>query len=205
MERALVSALINGHKVTAPNSMNIIQAYWHAGFPRVSGVGCLEGVCGSCRILVRRASSNEVTTALGCHTMIEEGMQVQFLSYSTPKQHYYHLTDFRDSWDVQGKFHDVFPEVSHCRSCGGCDKACPKEIEVEMGVALAAKGRFREAGELFVECVMCNLCKSSCPERIDPNHVGLFCRRVTAYFHIRPSNLINRLESIRKGEFRIVR
>ncbi|MBF0219716.1 MAG: 2Fe-2S iron-sulfur cluster binding domain-containing protein [Gammaproteobacteria bacterium] len=201
----MVSAKINGHAVTAPDSMNIIQAYWHAGFPRISGVGCLEGVCGSCRVMVRRVDSGKVTAELACQTMIEEGMQVQFLSFQTPKQHTYRLADFKNSWDVQSQFFDIFPEVSHCRHCGGCDVVCPKDIDVENGVGLAAMGRFREAGELFVECVMCNLCKSGCPEQIAPNQVGLFARRVTAYFHIRPSNLINRLEAIRRGEFRITR
>lgn len=68
---------------------------------------------------------------------------------------------------------------------------------------LAAKGRFSEAGDLFIECVMCDLCMTACPEHISPNHVGLFSRRVTAYFHIRPSNLINRLETLRKGGLRV--
>ncbi|HHH39894.1 MAG TPA: ferredoxin, partial [Sedimenticola sp.] len=43
----------------------------------------------------------------------------------------------------------------------------------------------------------------ACPEFISPNHVGIFARRVTAYFHIRPSNLINRLEKLRRGELQI--
>jgi hypothetical protein len=44
---------------------------------------------------------------------------------------------------------------------------------------------------------------TGCPEQIAPNRVGLFARRVTAYFHSRPSNLINRLEKIRRGELAI--
>jgi hypothetical protein len=51
---------------------------------------------------------------------------------------------------------------------------------------------------------MCHLCMTTCPEFIAPNHVGLFCRRIMAYFHIRPSNLISRLEELRKGEMRVV-
>ena len=77
-------------------------------------------------------------------------------------------------------------------------KSCPKDISVEEGVALAAAGRYREAGELFLECVMCELCDSACPEQIAPAHVGLFCRRSTAYFHLRPPNLIHRLEEIKQ-------
>ena len=44
---------------------------------------------------------------------------------------------------------------------------------------------------------------TGCPEFIDPNHVGLFARRVTGYFHTRPSNLINRLQEIRTGELTV--
>lgn len=196
---------INGKSISAPASLSVIQALWHAGYPRVKSVGCLEGVCGSCRVMVRRADSREVTTELGCQVLIEEGMHVNFLLFPTPTHHSYQLDEINNSWEVQGKFHHFFPEAELCRHCGGCNQTCPKGIEVERGVELASKGRFSEAGELFVECVLCNLCQTACPESIAPNHVGLFSRRVTAYFHFRPSNLINRLEKIRKGELEIVR
>ncbi len=194
---------INGKDITVPSSMSAIQAVWHAGYPMVHGVGCLEGVCGACKVLVRRAGSSEITTELGCQTMVEEGMQIIFLVFPTPNHHNYSLTDFKNSWDTQAQFHQVFPEAQNCRHCGGCTASCPRGIDVEKGVGLAVEGKFREAGELFLECVMCGLCLTSCPERITPNHVGLFCRRITAYFHIRPSNLILRLEEMRKGKYRV--
>ncbi len=201
----LVNVTINGKEITAPSSLSTIQALWHAGYPRVKSVGCLEGVCGSCRIMVRRKESDQVTMALGCQTLIEEGMQVNFLVFPTPTHHTYDLKMINSSWEVQGRFHKIFPEADHCRHCGGCNRSCPKGIEVERGVALASKGRFREAGELFIECVMCNFCMTACPEMIAPNHVGLFSRRVTAYFHTRPGNLISRLETLRKGDLDVER
>jgi len=200
----LIQLTINGKAISAPESLSVIQALWHAGYPRVKGVGCLQGVCGSCRVFVRRAESNQVTTELACELLIEEGMDVNFLFYPIPPHQTYQLEEIRSSWEVQAKFHDIFPEADHCRHCGGCTATCPKGIDVEKGVGMAAKGRFQEAGELFVECVMCNLCQTACPELITPNHVGLFARRVTAYFHTRPSNLIHRLERIRKGELQVV-
>lgn len=199
----LVNVTINGKHITAPASLSAIQALWHAGYPRIKSVGCLEGVCGSCRVFVRRTGSAEVRTELACQTLIEEGMQVIFLVFPGPTHHTYQLEDIKSSWEVQGRFHEIFPEASVCRHCGGCNNSCPKGIQVERGVELATKGHFREAGDLFVECVMCDLCLTACPELIAPNHVGLFARRVTAYFHIRPSNLINRLERLRKGEFQV--
>ncbi|MCP4992555.1 MAG: ferredoxin [Gammaproteobacteria bacterium] len=202
-EQKLVNATINGKAIAAPESLSVIQALWYAGYPRVKSVGCLEGACGSCRVMVRRADSSEVTTELGCQVLMEEGMKVNFLFFPTPTHQHYQLTDIHTSWEVQAKFHDVFPEVEQCRHCSGCTSTCPKGIDVERGVELANKGRFREAGDLFIECVLCNLCQSACPEFIAPNHVGLFSRRVTAYFHIRPSNLINRLEKLRKGELQV--
>lgn len=199
----LVKVTINGTEIRAPTSLSTIQALWYAGYPRVKSVGCLEGVCGSCRILARRAGANEVKMALGCQTLIEEGMEVIFLVFPNPTHHTYQLKDIPNSWEVQAKFHHIFPEAAQCRHCGGCDKSCPKDIQIERGVELASKGRFGEAGDLFSECVMCNFCMTACPEFIAPNHVGLFARRVTAYFHTRPSNLINRLEQLRKGEYSI--
>jgi ferredoxin len=154
--------------------------------------------------MVRRANSKEVSMQLACQTFIEEGMQILFMAFPTPTHHSYQLTDIKNSWDVQGQFHQIFPEASDCRLCGGCTRSCPKGIQVQRGVELAAKGKFKEAGDLFIECVMCNLCMTSCPEHIAPNHVGLFCRRVVAYFHIRPSNLISRLEELRQGELQVV-
>jgi ferredoxin len=194
---------INGKPITAPKSLSVIQALWHAGYPRVKGVGCLDGVCGSCRVMVRRRDSSELEMELGCQLLVEEGMDVFFLVFPTPSQHAYHLSEIKTSWDVQTQFHRIFPEAEKCRHCHGCNKACPKDIDVELGVDLAVKGRFRESGELFVECVMCDLCMTGCPEFIDPNHVGLFARRVTGYFHTRPSNLINQLEAIRTGELTV--
>jgi len=204
MSDKLVNLTINGKKIEASPSLSAIQALWHAGYTRVEGIGCLEGVCGSCRIMVRRANQKDVTMQLACQTFVEDGMQIIFMAFPNPTHHSYQLTDIKNSWDVQGQFHHIFPEASLCRSCGGCTESCPKGIPVQHGVELAAKGKFKESGDLFVECVMCNLCMTGCPEHIAPNHVGLFCRRVEAYFHLRPSNLISRLEELRQGELQVV-
>ncbi len=194
-----VELVINGIAVRAEPHMTIVEAAWAGGVPRVTGVGCLEGVCGSCRILLRRGQ--DVSVALACETFAEPGIEALFLPPPAAARHQYELTDFTDGWDIQARFQEIFPEAVRCRHCHGCVRSCPKGIVVEEGIALAAAGRFREAGEAFLECVMCELCDSACPEQIAPAHVGLFCRRITAFFHLRPPNLIHRLEELRQEPF----
>ena len=189
-----VNLTINGLAVCAHSGMTLVEAAWQGGVPQVTGVGCLEGVCGSCRVMMRRGK--KVSVGLACQTFVEDSIEVVFMPPPLPSRHYYKISDLKDGWDVHARFHKIFPEASRCRHCHGCDSACPKGITVENGVALAAAGRFREAGEVFFECIMCDLCDAACPELIAPAHVGLFGRRVTAYFHQRPPNLIHRLDEL---------
>ncbi len=191
-----VPLTINGQAIDAKVGVTLVEAAWDARLPGITGVGCLEGVCGSCRVMLRRGK--EITLGLACQTFVETGLEVIFLPPSSAPRHHYSISDFRDSWDIHARFHAIFPEASRCRHCHGCVTSCPKKIAVEDGVALAAAGRYREAGEVFLECVMCELCDGACPELIAPAHVGLFCRRVTAHFHLRPPNLVTRLEELRR-------
>jgi succinate dehydrogenase/fumarate reductase-like Fe-S protein len=197
-----LNVVIEGKSLQVPPSRTIIQAYAFAGEPLLENVGCMgQGVCGSCRCMVRRAGSSEVKTELACETLIEEGMQVSFIDYFTPRRpHTYQIEDVWDSWRVNAQLNDIFPEAEHCRHCGGCDRACPKDIEVQLGVNLAAAGDIRGASDVFETCVMCNLCTLACPEYIRPNHVGLFARRAVASLGLRPSDLIARLQQIESGE-----
>lgn len=191
-----VALTINGVAVSAHAGVTVVEAAWEGGVPRVTGVGCMEGVCGSCRIIMRRGK--EVSVGLACQTFVESGIDVIFLPPASAPRHHYELGDFVDSWDIHARFQDIFPEAERCRHCHGCNVSCPKGIAVEEGVAQASAGRFRDAGETFFECVMCELCDGACPEFIAPAHVGLFSRRVTAHFHLRPPNLIHRLEELRQ-------
>lgn len=196
---ARIQLKINGVAVEARPQMTLVEAAWAGGVPRVRSAGCLEGVCGSCRVMLRRG--REVTVGLGCQTFVEEGLEVIFLPAASAPRHHYEIDELADGWDIQARFHEIFPEAARCRHCHGCVRSCPKGIDVEGGVALAAAGRFKDAGEAFFECVMCELCDGACPEQIAPAHVGLFCRRITAHFHLRPPNLIHRLEELRQGRF----
>ncbi len=187
---------INGLPIEARTGMTVVEAAWEGGAQRVTGVACLEGVCGSCRVMLKRSA--QVTVALACQTLVEDGLEVVFLPPASAPRHRYELGDFRDGWDTHARFQEIFPEAARCRHCHGCNASCPKGIQVEEAVALASAGRFGEAGEAFFECIMCELCVGACPELIAPAHVGLFSRRVTAHFHVRPPNLIHRLEELRQ-------
>lgn len=187
---------INGLTVSAHEGATVVEAAWEGGVPRVNSIGCMEGVCGSCRIMLKRGT--KVSLGLACQTFVEEGLEVIFLPPQSAPRHHYELSDFKDGWDIHARFQEIFPEAARCRHCHGCNVSCPKDIKVEEGVAQASAGRFQAAGEIFFECVMCDLCDSACPEFIAPAHVGLFSRRVTAHFHLRPPNLINRLEELRQ-------
>ncbi|MEJ8852692.1 2Fe-2S iron-sulfur cluster-binding protein, partial [Variovorax rhizosphaerae] len=178
----MVRLIVVGRSITAPTTSSILQAYVQAGETLVEGVGCMgQGVCGSCRVMVRRADQQEVKTLLACETVVEDGMQVSFLDYLTPSsRHGYRMEELTDSWQAPRKLLEFFPEAPNCRHCGGCDRACPKGLDVQRGVNLAVEGSLAASGQVFDECVMCNLCTVACPEYIRPNHLGLFARRMIA-------------------------
>ena len=198
----MVKLSIDGRPLESPATSSILQAMVHAGQTLVDGVGCMgQGVCGSCRVMVRRAGEREVKTALACETLVEDGMQVAFLEYFTSAVcHRYRIEDIGDSWQALPKIGEVFPEASRCRHCGGCDEACPKGLAVQLGVNQAVAGELAASSQVFDECVMCNLCTLACPEHIRPNHLGLFVRRMLAAQTLRPSDLMLRLQEIERGE-----
>lgn len=193
---------IDGRALEVEAPVSILQATTADGTPLTANVGCLgQGVCGACRCMVRRAGEREVSTVLACETPAEDGMQVSFIDYFTPdKPHVYDIATFTDSWRLSDAVADIFPEAAHCRHCSGCDRACPKGLEVQRGVELAVAGDFAGVAQVFDQCVMCNLCTLACPERIWPNHLGLMVRRALTALTLRPSDLIRRLNELELGE-----
>ena len=53
-----VKLVVDDKEIDAPLRLSIIEAVWHAGGTQVEEVGCLSGVCGSCRVMVRRNPSS---------------------------------------------------------------------------------------------------------------------------------------------------
>ena len=196
-----VHFVFDGRPIESSSTTSLLQAWTAAGLPLTENVGCMgQGVCGACRVLVRRKGERLAGTALACETLAEEGMQVSFLDHFPARRpHAYDLHALTDSWTAIDRIDAVFPEAKNCRHCSGCDRACPKGIEVQRMVNLAAVGQAFAAAELFDHCVMCNLCVAACPEHIDPAHLGQFVRRMTASLTLRPSDLIMRLHEIEDG------
>lgn len=188
-----VNLTVNHRKVSAPANIPVIQALWHAGEAQLIGVGCLQGVCGSCSILIQRNNRTETETALACQTLVEEGMQVFYPDPPDVIQHHYDLSKLASREQALDLLRQSFPEAEHCRSCGCCDNVCPKNIAVEKGVHLAVQNRLEEVAELFDQCILCDLCMLACPENIEPNLVGNFCRRVIARFKPLPPYLEGKL------------
>jgi succinate dehydrogenase/fumarate reductase-like Fe-S protein len=200
-----VTLVVDGWEVTAPAGRSIIEAVWAAGHTLVEHVGCLgQGVCGSCRAMVRRDGSPEVRFVLACETLAEPGMLVSFVHALAPRRERpYQISQFQDLWSVGAQVRSTFPEAAHCRHCGGCDAVCPRGLAVQAGVGAVVGGQLHTAGAIFEACIMCNLCTAACPEQITPNHVGLFARRLAATLVSRPANLLRRLEQLERGELRI--
>jgi hypothetical protein len=151
MNKQHIRLTIDGILFEAPPAVTIIQAYATSDTPLLKNVGCMgQGVCGSCCCMVRRASSSEVKVELACETLIEDGMQVSFIDYFTPgRPHVYQIEDVADSWRVNAQLNEIFPEARHCRHCSGCDRACPRDIEVQRGIDLASSGDIRSASDVF--------------------------------------------------------
>lgn len=196
-----IQLTFDGHLIRAQSGVSLLQAWLKAGLPLTENVGCLgQGVCGACRVLVRRHDERFAGTALACETLAEEGMQVAFIDhFPANRSHTYDLHAMTDSWRAIEQIEEVFPEAKNCRHCSGCDRACPKGIEVQRMVNLAASGQADAAAALFDHCVLCNLCVAACPEHIDPAHLGQFVRRLNASLTLRPSDLITRLNDIAAG------
>lgn len=202
MTETPIDIVFDGHRITAAPGASLIQAWMSAGLPLTENVGCMgQGVCGACRVLVRREGERIAQAALACETRAEAGMQVSFVDHFPARRtHAYDLATLTDSWAALGAIDAVFPEAKACRHCGGCDAACPKGIEVQKAVILATEGRALAAGALFDHCIMCNLCVAACPEHIAPAHLGQFLRRMSTSQSLRPGDLLLRLAQIEAGQ-----
>jgi len=198
----MLSFYVSGQSLSASAGASIIEAMWHAGIPRVEGVGCLSGACGSCRVLVRR-SDGQVVLGLACQMPVSEGMKVIFLPRPTPSDKKYSISSIGQETVAKEQLSLYFPEASNCRHCGGCNVVCPMKIDVEKGVKQAIEGMLADSALEFYNCIQCDLCNTACPENIEPNYVGVFVRRVIGRLAAYPPGFLERLHDIECGRMKI--
>ena len=81
-----VTINVEGRTVAAHATRSIIEAIWDADYTLVTNVGCLgQGVCGSCRVMVRRAGGDSVSMELACETTIESTRRRRSVHSPTPQ------------------------------------------------------------------------------------------------------------------------
>ena len=202
----MVRLSIEGREVAAPAGCSILQAYVHAGETLVEGVGCMgQGVCGSCRVMVRRSGEQEVRTALACETLVEDGMQVAFIDYFTTRRPP-RLSDRGHRRQLAGAAHHL-RDLPRSLALPPLQRLRPRLPEGTSRCSAAStwpsRASWPRPAHVFDECVMCNLCTLACPEYIRPNHLGLFVRRIMAALTLRPANLMRRLQQIDSGEMKV--
>ncbi len=195
-----VTVEINGRKFQIPEGITAIDAMWYTGHPIVHGVGCLGGVCGACAIFYTTPESPAFRVALGCRTLVEEGMSF-FFAPRSPQTHYpYELARVEAP---AGELLAHFPKSADCRHCHGCTNACPQGIPVEECVELARQGDFKTVAQKALSCIMCGLCHHTCPAEMEPNHILLYARRTyAAQLGQRPEELTRRIQEIGTGAYR---
>src|SRR3954453_2014799 len=67
MTEQLVQITVDGKAIHVAPGNTVIQALALSGEPLLEHVGCMgQGVCGSCRCMVRRLGSRDVKTELAC-------------------------------------------------------------------------------------------------------------------------------------------
>ena len=55
MADSTIRLIMEGHAIEVRPGLSLIQAWISAGLPLTENVGCMgQGVCGACRVLVRR-------------------------------------------------------------------------------------------------------------------------------------------------------
>ena len=147
MAGATIRLTIDGHAIEARPGLSLIQAWIGAGLPLSENVGCMgQGVCGACRVMVRRAGERIAGAALACETRVEDGMQVAFLDHFPARRtHAYASRTLADSWGAS-------PRSTRCSrkppTAGTAAAATPpaRRGSTSSGREPAAEGRALAAG-----------------------------------------------------------
>src|SRR4051812_43222481 len=144
MTEQLVQITVDGKAIHVTPANTVIQALALSGEPLLDNVGCMgQGVCGSCRCMVRRLGSREVNTQLACETLVEDGMQVSFIDYSTPRRpHVYQIEDVQDSWHVGAQLNGIFPKQSIAVTAAAATAPAPRTSRFSAGLISRRRATF---------------------------------------------------------------
>ena len=129
MADSTIRLTMEGHAIEVRPGLSLIQAWIGAGLPLTENVGCMgQGVCGSCRVLVRRAGERLAATALACETRgrRRHAGRLPRLLHGSPRRMPTTSTTSATAGQRSRKIDEVFPEAKHCRHCGGCDTRLPQ-------------------------------------------------------------------------------
>ncbi len=197
MTARTATVTIMGKRYDVPPGLTILQAYEHAGYRLVRGVGCRGGVCGACATVYRMEGAARRRACLACQTAVEPGMILAPIhSYPTNRPGY----DVMDGGDPAATVLRVFPELQKCLGCNACNKICPQSIDVMGYVAALLAGDLEKASDLSFDCIGCGLCATTCPAELSQANAALLARRVYARYEVKGSLKVSRRTAeIRSG------
>ncbi|MEO5332743.1 MAG: 2Fe-2S iron-sulfur cluster-binding protein [Magnetococcus sp. YQC-5] len=185
-----------------PAGRTILAALEAAGKRFVRGVGCRGGICGACAVLYRiPAQSHELSTALMCQEIVQDGMEILPLPYVPHKKV---LHDLALPEDESPSFHvlRLYPEINNCIMCGECVRICPMKIDVMGFVGMIKRGDLKGAVKESFTCVGCYLCVLRCPSSLSQPNAALAARRWHGHYQQpRAEHLTKMVEKIESGRY----
>jgi ferredoxin len=197
MSDKTISIYIMDKRYQVPASLTIMRAFESAGYKMIRGAGCRGGFCGACATVYRMAGDNKLSVALACQTVVQDGMRLaQIPSFPANKARY----DFASLQPQGATLLEIYPELSLCKGCNTCTKACPQELEVMEYIAASLRGDIAAAADKSFDCLACGLCTARCPGELVPYNIALLARRLYGgYIAPRAAHLAKRVAEIRAG------
>lgn len=163
-----------GKNYSVPCRLTIMTAMEYSGFQLVKGCGCRNGVCGACTVIYRMSGEKKANICLACQTLVRDGMIITAFPFesSSQKRNAYYALSSPEMLSV------LFPELSACKGCDLCTRACPKGIDVQAYIQSVRNGNLAQAADISFPCIMCGACSYGCPAGIPHAEVGMLVRRI---------------------------
>lgn len=197
-----VSIRYDERRLEVPSGRTILAALEAVGIGFVRGVGCRGGICGACAVLYRiPAKSHELSAALMCQEIVQEGMEILSMPY-VPQKKVAH--DLNLSEEESPGYHvlRLYPEVNNCIMCGECVRICPMGIDVMGFVGMIKRQDLKGAAKNSFTCIGCQMCVLRCPSSISQPNVALAARRWHGRYQEKPAeHLTKMVEKVETGHY----